>query len=357
MKIRRKYFFPFFCGLIGVLSPPLNVLGSEEQGVLLRWSQTKGSLQYELEISKYPELNNLLLKKTVPGVEYYIKLPPGIYYYRVRGIHPLGTTGPWSDVAKTEIKTAIAQQSKPSGEPNIRPKESIEKLPPVNLAAMKSDPPKFFVLPQLRVTSFAYDQTDTQHFSQLVGVGELVFRYLLFMNVLQVHGMAYSTIHVFSSNQKDLTLWSYGVRPGVSFEFPWMQPPFHLAFGISGSMSAARSKHTQLGGNDFGYRLVGLVLHPEITAKLSPRQRASILLRYSPFGTGATTSRSFFSSIRANRELGLRTNWILVLNTKKGWEHSIHFMFEGSTLNAELSDSQSVNLKTYGVGVGLGMGF
>ena len=72
---------------------------AEPRNVEIPWREVPDADHYELELSAVPVMDPLLFKKDVRGSTHaLIRLKPGTYYFRVRGIDSAAIPGPWSDV-------------------------------------------------------------------------------------------------------------------------------------------------------------------------------------------------------------------------------------------------------------------
>ncbi|MCM2278598.1 MAG: hypothetical protein NDJ89_11040 [Oligoflexia bacterium] len=100
------------------------------RGITLAWNPVPRAVGYEVELGSDPSIQKVLHRRQTQELQTELKLPPGSYYFRVRGIHALGSPGPWS-----EITRVIANRSPPRA---LLPlKDEVleqESLPPEGLS-------------------------------------------------------------------------------------------------------------------------------------------------------------------------------------------------------------------------------
>ncbi|MCM2322991.1 MAG: hypothetical protein NDJ90_06980 [Oligoflexia bacterium] len=102
----------------------------ETRGVTLAWNPVPRAVGYEVELGADPSIQKILERRETKELQAELKLAPGAYYFRVRGIHALGSPGPWS-----EIMRVIANHAPPR---TLAPAKDVileqESLPPEGLA-------------------------------------------------------------------------------------------------------------------------------------------------------------------------------------------------------------------------------
>jgi len=81
--------------------------------VKLRWRTVNGAEQYELQFSRKSQMDPLLFKRKVPRTGMNLKLPPGTYFFRVRGIDEAQQPGPWTDVQGFTVNLRAPKQESP----------------------------------------------------------------------------------------------------------------------------------------------------------------------------------------------------------------------------------------------------
>lgn len=64
----------------------------------LKWQTVDGASQYDIQISRTPDMTKLLAHKRLKETAIQVPVPPGTYYYRLRGVDVDGNPGPWSDI-------------------------------------------------------------------------------------------------------------------------------------------------------------------------------------------------------------------------------------------------------------------
>lgn len=83
-------------GTAGVSARP--AIASEERKVKINWREVKDAVKYDFQLAKNPEMDPLLDRKTYSSTQISLKLAPGTYYFRVRGLDNSEAPGPWSEV-------------------------------------------------------------------------------------------------------------------------------------------------------------------------------------------------------------------------------------------------------------------
>ncbi|MCM2278603.1 MAG: hypothetical protein NDJ89_11070 [Oligoflexia bacterium] len=99
----RARFAAAALGLWLALTPP--ALASEQRGVTLGWAPVKSAVRYEVELYRPPALDSPLERQVVEDTSVFLKVTPGVYAYRVRGIHAMEEYGPWSELAEVAVNT------------------------------------------------------------------------------------------------------------------------------------------------------------------------------------------------------------------------------------------------------------
>jgi len=64
----------------------------------LPWTPIPGAQQYEVEIARSAQFHPTVYRGKVKAAELQVQIPPGIYFFRVRGIDSEALPGPWSDI-------------------------------------------------------------------------------------------------------------------------------------------------------------------------------------------------------------------------------------------------------------------
>ena len=91
--------------------------------VKIPWRAIEDASSYEIEIAEDPEMDPLLDTKKTQNPEVTLQLPPGSYYFRVRGIDDEAKPGPWSEVQGFTVHGKPPEPLEPS--PNQVVKEEI----------------------------------------------------------------------------------------------------------------------------------------------------------------------------------------------------------------------------------------
>ncbi|MCM2322997.1 MAG: hypothetical protein NDJ90_07010 [Oligoflexia bacterium] len=75
------------------------------RGVTLGWAPVKSAVRYEVELYRPAALDTPLERRIVEDTSVFLKVSPGVYSYRVRGIHAMEEFGPWSELAEVAVNT------------------------------------------------------------------------------------------------------------------------------------------------------------------------------------------------------------------------------------------------------------
>ena len=102
--------FALICGQIGVGD---YASGAEARKVKINWREVQDASEYDFEVSKTPEMDPLLDRHTYKDTTVQLKLPPGTYYFRVRGLDKTESPGPWSEVQGFVVNAAGPEMASP----------------------------------------------------------------------------------------------------------------------------------------------------------------------------------------------------------------------------------------------------
>ncbi len=118
MKFSLKIIISFY--FISVLIAS----AAEYRTVTIPWKKVKTARFYELQLSKNPEMIPVILNKKTKKTNLKIKLRPGTFYFRVRGLDFKGRVGPWTQVEGFSVHSSVPGLLSPAHKEVIR-----EELP------------------------------------------------------------------------------------------------------------------------------------------------------------------------------------------------------------------------------------
>jgi hypothetical protein len=94
----------------------------------VQWRAIGGADAYEIEVGANDNIDPVLLKQVTTQVMIEVKLQPGTYYFRVRGIDSSKRPGPWSEVQGFQVNQAPPKTVFP---PNLS--SFSQRLPPTGM--------------------------------------------------------------------------------------------------------------------------------------------------------------------------------------------------------------------------------
>lgn len=81
-----------------VLLTAFRAFASDPRRAELGWTPITGASRYEFQVSRSSNMTPILEERKLSSPRIALKIRPGTYYYRVRGLDQTGTPGPWSAV-------------------------------------------------------------------------------------------------------------------------------------------------------------------------------------------------------------------------------------------------------------------
>ena len=101
--------------------------------VTLRWAPLESAVQYEVQISSDEKMEKIIEKKMLAKTELKLQLPPGKYFFRIRGLDADKDSGPWSDIQAFQVKEKTAPPLQMKSKPSERELHDIGFEPKLDL--------------------------------------------------------------------------------------------------------------------------------------------------------------------------------------------------------------------------------